>query len=160
MNPESIITLLSWAVPACFGLHVIEELVWPGTFREWYHRYRPQVAGEPMAYYYKANAIYFALALLVPLVLHLNGILIWAALLLFNLVFTHVRGAWHTRSYSPGIVTGIVLYVPLFAVTYGYLLSHHIVSVPRALVCLLVGAVPEIYFAVKTFRATPSHALA
>jgi uncharacterized protein with HXXEE motif len=159
MNTASIVSLLSWAVPACFGLHVIEELVWPGTFREWYHRYRPQVAGEPMSYYYKANAVYFTLALLVPLILRLDGLLIWSALLLYNLIFTHIVGAWKTRTYSPGIVTGVGLYIPLFTVTYGYLLSQHIVGAWHVLACLVIGGLPEIYFSLKKFTAARGNAL-
>jgi hypothetical protein len=66
MTAETTIELLRWAVPFCFGLHVIEELFWPSGFIEWYHIYHPQVASEPRSYYLKANAAYFTASLLVP----------------------------------------------------------------------------------------------
>ena len=156
MTTESIITLLEWAVPACFGLHIVEEFFWPGGFPTWYQRYRPWVAGTSQSYYYKANAIYFAGALLVPLA---SGgprmVLIWSGILLCNLIFTHACGALRTRRYSPGIVTGCLLYVPLFAASCGYLLGRHVVSTQKALICLAISPIPEIYFALKRVRITP-----
>ncbi|MGC4075416.1 MAG: HXXEE domain-containing protein [Nibricoccus sp.] len=154
MTTESIITLLSWAAPVCFGLHIIEELFWPGGFREWYHSYRPQVSGAPMSYYYKANVCYFAAVLTVPFSRHpAYGTLFVAGVLFYNLLFTHIRGALKTRSYSPGIVTGLLLYVPFFVASYGYLISKHAVSIPEALVCAVLSLGGEIYFALK--KVTP-----
>jgi hypothetical protein len=92
MTVEATITALCWAVPICFGLHVVEELFWPGGFREWYHRYRPNVAGEPQSHYYRANAFYFAATLLVPLARHVGhyALLFVSGVLLSNLVLTHL----------------------------------------------------------------------
>lgn len=154
MTTDSIITLLSWGAPVCFGLHIIEELFWPGGFREWYHSYRPQVSGAPMSYYYKANICYFAAVLTVPFGRHpAYGTLFVAGVLFYNLIFTHIRGALKTRSYSPGIVTGFLLYVPFFVASYGYLLAKHVVSIPAALACAVLSLSGEIYFALK--KVTP-----
>ncbi len=158
MNTDTIITLLRWAAPVCFGLHVIEELIWPGTFIEWYHGYRPQLVGKPRSYYHKMNFFYFIATLLVPLAPNGNYALLFASGLLFsNLVFTHIRGAIKTRSYSPGIVTGL-LYIPLFVASYAVLLSQHVVSVPAALACLALSPLSEVYFAMK--KADPVAAAA
>ena len=121
MNTESIITLLRWAAPVCFGLHVVEELIWPGGFIDWYHGYRPQLVGKPRSYYFKMNVVYFIGTLLVPLAPNNYALLFVSGLLLSNLLFTHVRGALKTRSYSPGIVTGL-LYLQLALASYGFLL--------------------------------------
>ncbi|ATC65011.1 hypothetical protein CMV30_14130 [Nibricoccus aquaticus] len=156
MTTESIITLLSWAPAVCFGLHIIEELFWPGGFREWYHLYRPQVAGAPMSYYYKANACYFAAVLTVPLGRHsAYATLFVAGVLFYNLIFTHILGAFKTRRYSPGIVTGLLLYVPLFVTSYGYFLAKHVVSIPAALACAFLSTSGEIYFALKKVKPHP-----
>ena len=152
MPSESILPLLRWAVPVCFGLHVIEELFWPGGFMEWYHRYRPQLAAEPRSYYYRANALYFAATLLVPFARQSTApyVLLFTTGILFNnLVFTHILGAIKTRERSPGIVTGILLYVPLVAMSYGYVLSHGLVGLSAALICLMLSSAGEIYFATK-----------
>jgi len=78
-----------------------------------------------------------------------HAVLIWSGALLLNLICTHIRGALKTRIYSPGIVTGLALYVPLFVASYGYFLSQHVVSGWEALGCLLVSTIPEIYFSLK-----------
>ena len=156
MKEEFIITMLTWAVPICFGLHIVEEFIWPGGFREWYHAYRPQMAGSSRSYYYKANAVYFGVAVLVALAGDPGGVLIWSGVLLCNLIFTHVRGALKTRRYSPGIVTGSVLYVPLFVMSYSYFPIHHVVSIRGSLICLLVSPLPEIYFALKRVHTSQS----
>ena len=105
MTTETTIQWLRWAVPACFGLHVIEELFWPGDFMEWYHRYRPWLAAEPRSHYYKANAFYFAATLLVPFARQASApyiLLIVVGILFNNLVFTHLLGAIKTaRSVRP-----------------------------------------------------------
>ena len=46
-----------------------------------------------------------------------------------------------------------VLYVPLFLLSYGYFLTHHVVSARGSLICLLVSPLPEIYFALKRLPA-------
>jgi hypothetical protein len=33
---------LSWALPIAAAAHVFEEFVFPGGFKEWYGRYRPE----------------------------------------------------------------------------------------------------------------------
>ncbi len=152
MPPETIFELLRWAVPVCFGLHVIEELFWPGGFIEWYHVYRPRVAAEPPSHYYKANAIYFASTLLVPIARNATApyvLLFVSGILLNNLIFTHILGAIKTKRHSPGIVTGILLYVPLAAMSYGYVIYHGLAGPPAALVCLVFSSIGEIYFAMK-----------
>jgi hypothetical protein len=68
---------------------------------------------------------------------HPIGVAAWlavAALLAANAVF-HLIGTWQTRQYSPGLISGILLYVPLAA--YGYV---HFVASGQALVATAVGS--------------------
>lgn len=158
MNTDTIITILSWAAPVAFAFHVIEELFWPGGFRQWYHAYRPQVAGAPMSYYYKANACYLAAMFTIPFAHHpAYSTLFGMGILFNNLVFTHVRGSLKTGGYSPGIATGLLLYLPLFVLSYGFMISQHVVSIPAALGCYALSCSGEIYFALKKRpQTTPS----
>ena len=149
MREKAVITILTWAVPICFGFHIVEEFVWPGGFREWYHVYRPRLAGASRSYYYSANAFFLGCALVGALVGDPGAVLIWSGILFCNLIFTHVQGALKTRRYSPGIVTGCVLYIPLFVISYSYFMIHHVVSVRGSLICLILSPLPEIYFALK-----------
>ncbi|HEY4305238.1 MAG TPA: HXXEE domain-containing protein [Gemmatimonadaceae bacterium] len=149
----SVTRLLKVAVPVSFALHIFEEFVFPGTFPEWYHRYRPHLKGEPLSYYYKANLIYFLMTATVAFgPMRTSGYmsqLFVSAILLSNLLFTHVRGAIATRSYSPGMVTGILLYVPITVTTFWYLTSHALLSLPLALLSLGLSPMLEVYFALK-----------
>jgi hypothetical protein len=60
--------------------------------------------------------------------------------LLFTNAIWHVVGAVKTRSYSPGVLTGLVLYVPLAVYGYARLLGSGKASVQAALVCFAIGA--------------------
>jgi len=147
------LTILKWCVPLAFGFHIVEELFWPGGFNVWYHEFRKHLKGVPLSYYYKVNAIYFLGTLMVPLSLHptfSNYLMLWViAVLVSNLVFTHIRGAITTKTYSPGIVTGTLLYIPLAIYSYWYLLSNQIVDLFSAVMCLIWGPLLEIWFAFK-----------
>lgn len=61
-----------------------------------------------------------------------------AALLFSNAVF-HAIGTVRTGRFSPGIMTGVVLYVPLAMLGGWYLLSHAQLSPGGALVGILIG---------------------
>jgi hypothetical protein len=37
-------TLFFWALPIAAAAHVFEEFAFPGGFKEWYARYRPETA--------------------------------------------------------------------------------------------------------------------
>lgn len=149
----SVVRLLKVAVPVSFGLHIVEEFVFPGTFPEWYHRYRPHLEGEPRSYYYKANLIYFLMTATIAFgamqTYSYMSQLFVCGILLNNLLFTHLRGALATRSYSPGMVTGILLYVPLTITTFWYLTSHALLSIPLAALALGLSPILEVYFALK-----------
>ena len=118
-----------WLPLLCVLLHFGEEFVWPGGFLAWYRAYRPE----------------FAASLTVRFVVVVNGLLIlftawigwfgptaargvsaWLTVmagLAANGVF-HVRGTWLSRRYSPGVVTGVLLYIPVCAWGYWFFLSH------------------------------------
>jgi hypothetical protein len=128
-------------VAAC--LHVTEEFFFPGGFAEWDRRYRPEFAGSITS---RLHVIVNALLLLVAydvfaLRHHATGPLMWMAVaaIEFSNALWHLRGAWKTRSYSPGMVTGTLLYGPV--TIYGY--THFLrtgVSPKTALLGFLIGA--------------------
>jgi hypothetical protein len=105
--------LLVWLLPAAYGLHILEE--WFGGFPEWL----ALVTGSalPRSAFIAINAVAFAgmvLATLATARRESNG---WmgiaiSTILLINGV-AHVLGSLVTGRYSPGLITGVVLYVPL-----------------------------------------------
>lgn len=105
--------LLVWLLPAAYAFHLGEE--WFGGFPEWTAR----VIGSPLPRpaFLAINAIAFGLMLLASRAAtrrEANG---WmtiaiATILLINGA-AHLLGSLATAAYSPGLFTGIVLYVPL-----------------------------------------------
>ena len=104
---------LVWLFPLSFALHIGEE--WFGGFPEWTAR----VAGSelPRAAFLGINAmamLAMLIAVRATVAAEKNG---WmgiaiATILVVNGV-AHVLGSLITGSYSPGLITGVVLYLPL-----------------------------------------------
>src|SRR5262249_24754730 len=88
-----------------------------------------------------------------------RGLSLWlilTALTAGNAVF-HLVGVVRLRRYSPGVVTGIILYLPLCAWGYWYFLSHGEASLKFALKCAAIGASYELWtLAIHWQRSTKS----
>ena len=154
--PPHVAVVLVFCLPIAFGLHVCEEFIFPGGAGEWFKAYRPQYAGAyTPSYFFKINAIPLGLSVLVCLGafdyregFSFGGIRAWLAFVSlqgFNGVY-HLRGAIETRRYSPGMVTGTVLYLPLAILGFAHLLRTGAVDVFSAIVCLLIGAAAQPVF--------------
>lgn len=139
MQPILSDRALVWAPAFCAAAHIFEEFVFPGGFSEWYRKYRPDAARSFTPRFAVAvNALLLAACLLVPQIgLPPRGVALWltlAALLFANALF-HMRASLRTREYSPGVITSVVLYIPL--ALYGFL---HFVQTGQASVGTAVGA--------------------
>jgi hypothetical protein len=148
--PDRRSLILAYLFPIAFSFHVLEEFVLPGKGEDWFRLYRPRFAHRyTEAYFVKVNAIGFAGAALVPLGLFdyrggysLGGIcgnMIFASALLANACY-HVRGSIETKQYSPGTITGLVLYVPLAMAFYVQMLRMNATNGIVAVICLAVGS--------------------
>lgn len=163
--PDRRVLILAYLFPIAFTFHVVEEFVFPGKGEDWFRLYRPRFALRyTEAYFVKVNAIGFAGAALVPLGLYdyrggysLGGIfgnMIFAAAMLAN-AYYHVRGSIVTKQYSPGTITGVVLYVPLAIAFYVQLLRTGAASWIVAIICLIAGSQVQ-----RVIDSTHEHALA
>ena len=106
-------------LPIAFALHVVEEAV--GGFRQWTAR----VTGTPMP----LDA--FVLVNVIGLVLFVAGawiviraqrrgwLVVTLATILVANALLHLGGTVLTRAYSPGLFTGIVLYLPIGGLVLG-----------------------------------------
>ena len=104
---------LAWLLPLAYGLHVLEE--WFGGFPEWV----AQVVGSPLPRdgFIVVNAIAMVLAVAATRAATAREDYGWAgiavATVLFVNAFSHMLGTAVTRSYSPGLLTAVVLYLPI-----------------------------------------------
>jgi Protein of unknown function with HXXEE motif len=130
---------LWWAPLGAAVLHIGEEFVYPGGFASWDREFRPAIRSSitPGLHLF-VNALLLLACVsvgisgmpgaaivvsglrfrsVVPASLSVAGWLALAALLFSNAVF-HLVGTYQTKRLSPGVRTGLLLYVPLALVGY------------------------------------------
>jgi hypothetical protein len=135
---------LAWAPLGAAGLHIVEEFFVPGGFAAWDRMYRPEHAATiTKRFHIIINALLLILCYDAAAWRdNPTGVALWltvASLLATNGLW-HVIGAYRTKTYSPGMVTGLLLYVPI--AVYGYM--HYVrtgqASLTTAGVALFLGA--------------------
>jgi hypothetical protein len=141
-------------------LHIGEEFIYPGGFASWDREYRSAIrASITPGLLWVANALLLAACVsvglsgmpggllvvggvpfrsTVPVSLSVVAWLVMAALLFSNAIF-HAVGTYQTRRASPGVRTGVLLYVPLSLFGYWHFLHGRQVSLLGAGVAALVG---------------------
>jgi hypothetical protein len=122
-----VINWLYWAPFGAASLHIVEEFVYPGGFADWDRRYRPgfRKTITPRFHVIVNGLLLVACYDVWALRSSPIGVAAWLAVttLLFANAVWHVAGSVKTRSYSPGALTGLLLYVPLTVYGYAHFLS-------------------------------------
>jgi hypothetical protein len=139
-------TYIFWAPLAAAVLHILEEFVFPGGFREWYSSYKPQIKKSiSKRFLFLINAGLLILCYDIGALKENNSsisVILWLgvmALLAANGVW-HLRGVLKTKTYSPGVVTGTIIYIPLAVYGYIYFLQTGLASILIAVAAFIVGA--------------------
>jgi hypothetical protein len=131
-------------LPLLFAaFHITEEFVWPGGFGDWYRRHRPDLApGITSGFLFRINALLIVVCLAAGVVgVGRRGAALWltlAALLGSNGIF-HIQATIRGRAYSPGVITGSALYLPMLIGGYWYFVTRGLASVPTALAAAALG---------------------
>ncbi len=113
-RPRGLPAILAWLYPLSYALHIAEEF-WA---REGFHRWLARVTGQSVTSraFWSLNGIYWTLMVLV-VAANARRPRPWVLPALATIVI--VNGAGHaigtavTGIYSPGLVTGAVLWIPL-----------------------------------------------
>ena len=104
---------LLWLLPGAYAAHLLEE--WFGGFPEWVGT----VVGAPLprSAFLAINAVAFLLMLVAVRLSTRREESGWMAIAIATILgvngVAHIFGSLATRSYSPGLITGVVLYLPL-----------------------------------------------
>jgi hypothetical protein len=112
--------IIFWLPAFAALLHVSEEFLWPGGFPQWFRDYRPEnrlsfTRGFAIATNGTLIAAGCVLGWIGPEWSRAVSLwLVLAAILAAN-TSLHLLGSWRTRRYSPGMVSGILVNVPLCA---------------------------------------------
>lgn len=135
MNPidssGSLARFIPWLPLIAVGLHLIEEFVWPGGFGAWYRSVYPERgASLTPRFLVWINVLLVVMSLGAALMrMSQNGIMLWlivSSIAAANGVF-HILATIRRREYSPGVVTGTLIYLPLAAWGYAYFVSNGLV---------------------------------
>jgi hypothetical protein len=143
--------LLTLVLPVCIMLHVTEEFLFPGGFSEWYQEWIPsKTGGVPTGYLVWINTLMIGVCVL-PVWLGdaPRAVSIWYTVTTIagiNACF-HIIGVFKLKKYSPGVITGTLLYLPLFVFSSVTLLGSGQITVIRA-ACILALAVGYHVFSV------------
>jgi hypothetical protein len=140
---------LFWGPLGAASLHIVEEFLYPGSFTAWYRRYKPdRAASITPRFLVIINALLlvvcYDVGVLGP---RPNGVALWLtvmALLAANACW-HVVGTIETRTYSPGVVTGLLIYVPMALYGYVRFLRSGQASVATAIIACLIGASYQVW---------------
>jgi hypothetical protein len=135
---------LAWTPLAAAGLHMMEEFVYPGGFMSWSQRTRTSIrASMTPRYLILINGLLLVLCYDVGALDGTRfGVALWlgvGALLFANAVW-HVVWTVRGRRYSPGVVTGVLVYVPLVAYGYTWYIKSGQTSLLGVLVPLAAGS--------------------
>jgi len=133
---------LLWSPLAAASLHVFEEFAWPGGFPRWYRTYRGNAKSVNRCFLVIINA-----GLLITL---FEGAIagrtpVGVALLLTFSAILFSNGCWHlwasykSHSYSPGVISGVLVYLPLGLFEYSGWIRLGRASIGTAAVALLAG---------------------
>ena len=133
-----------WVPLAAASAHIFEEFVWPGGFADWYRRYRPEIAqsvSTTFLVWINAALLFgcFAVGVDAKTPVGPAFFLAMCALLAGNGVF-HIFATMKMRRYSPGVVTGTLLYIPMGIYAFWAMLTSGRVSIGTAIAAALIGA--------------------
>lgn len=137
--------LLAWSLAIAAAIHIFEEFAFPGGFKEWWRAYKPDVAnGVSNRFLIFINSLLIAFSMLVAVAAQQprgNGVAAWLTLsaLLFSNAIFHIIGAILSHRYSPGMISGIVLYMPLAVYGYIHFLKSGQASFGTAGAALIIG---------------------
>jgi hypothetical protein len=123
--------------------HLVEEFVWPGGFAEWYRHYPPgHVADVSSRFLVVVNVVFVGLALVPPILgATPRGYAYWTVVAMIagaNSVF-HLLATIRTRVYSPGVITGTALYIPLALGGTMLLTREHLVAPATIVQAVLIA---------------------
>lgn len=145
------LAVIPWLPLVAVTLHLLEEFVWPGGFGNWYRSYRPErAASVTTTFLFLINALFVAMAV-IPGVLGFRpyGVAIWlvvASIGAANGIF-HLWASFRSRVYSPGVVTGCLVYVPLAVFGFIYFWRNGLAGRSVLIQAALIGPAFHIYSA-------------
>lgn len=144
--------LLTLILPVCVMLHVTEEFLFPGGFIEWYQEWIPsKTQGVRPGYLVWINTLMIGVCIIPAWFGTTQGAGVWytvAAIAGANAMF-HVIGVVKLKKYSPGVITGMLLYLPLAVYGTWFVLSAGLISPLKVAVILAVAVGYHVFSVIR-----------
>jgi hypothetical protein len=147
-----------WVFVGAAAIHVVEEFGFPGGFLETMRRFSPRFAPSvTTSLAVIINGLFLLLCITGAIVGDRSPFLgLSIASLLFLNALMHIEGSIRAKGYAPGLISGILLYLPLSSYA-AYLLAASgrltlTESIAAALLGVLYQAVPLGYLALSTTK--------
>ena len=144
-------TVVPWLPLLAVSAHIIEEFAWPGGFGDWYRTHYPDRAKSlSKVFLIWINVLLVVMALIAAIFWNrLYAIEMWliVASVAGANAFFHLFAAIRWRTYSPGLVTGVFLYLPLAAYGFYTFTRNGMISPNLAVQEALVGPLYHVYSA-------------
>lgn len=122
-------------------LHVLEEYYYPGGFPDFMKRMSPAFAPfVTTSFAIIINGLFLLLCILASIVG--KKMLVFSlsiAALLFTNGLVHILGSLRARRYAPGLITGVLLYIPLGITAYSLFWNLGELSINQGIFSLLLG---------------------
>jgi len=122
-------------------LHVLEEYFYPGGFPNFMKRMSPAFAPfVTTSFAIIINGLFLLLCVLAAVIG--KSALVFSlsiASLLFTNGLVHMLGSMRAIRYAPGLITGILLYIPLGITAYSLFLNSDELSINQGIVSFLLG---------------------
>jgi len=122
-------------------LHVLEEYFYPGGFPNFMKRMSPAFAPfVTTSFAIIINGLFLLLCVLAAVIG--KSALVFSlsiASLLFTNGLVHILGSMRARRYAPGLITGVLLYIPLGITAYSLFFNSDELSINQGIVSFLLG---------------------
>lgn len=130
-----------WAFLGAAILHILEEYVFPGGFMTFMQQAVPRFASQITVHFsLLINGLFLALCLLAVILgpdQPVFGLSV-AWLLFFNGVI-HILTSWRWRAYTPGLVSSLLLYLPLAIVGLALITTQGTIDFGGMVAAVLLG---------------------
>lgn len=149
---------ISYVLVGAAILHVLEEYVYPGGFPAFMKKMAPALAPSVTpSFAVVVNGLFLLLCIAAALVGQRVPVFRLSIASLCGLNgLTHVLGTIRARQYAPGVLTGVLLYLPLAVLSYYLSVRSGEISIWQGVGSVLLGMV---YQAVPISALGLAHAL-
>jgi hypothetical protein len=123
------------------ALHIFEEYVYPGGFADAFKKLLPRASHVfTTNFHIVVNLIFYLLCIISAIIGKSNLIL---SISVFGLIFTnallHIRGAVVRKGYYPGVITALLIYIPLTIYAYYHFINTKQLSWIEAILSFILG---------------------